>query len=823
MRENIVRHIKNNRELYLAFFIPFLIMAAVCIAHGIYPFGNQCFLHIDMYHQYCPFTTEFFNKLHNGGSLMYPWNLGLGSDFVGLYAYYLASPMNWLLLFCPKGLVIEFMTLLILIKIGLCGFSFAYYLRSHFKTRSLSVVLFAVFYALSAFTCAYNWNIMWMDGIWLAPLVILGLERLVDEGKCGMYYIALSCSIFSNFYISVMLCIFLVIYYFILTIERKGKDFLHISLRFGLYSLLAGGTSAILLLPEIKILSVSGSGGISFPALIQWYYSVLSGMARSCINVEVIATTDHWPNIYCGCAVFVLFFLYLLNRNISWKKKLARFLFLAFFQISFANNILTFFWHGLDFPDGIPARQAYLYVFLMLAVCFETVHEAKGNTPVHILISSLLGLGLLTLFALFTDESVVTISSIVMTGILLLAYAVIYLFYIGKDKKFYRMGCIFACILVLTEATVNLDTTGVITTNRDTYTENLDNYENLIRYAEGENEDFFRVDKYNRLTKNESTLSGYRSASIFSTLININVADFYKELGMEGGKNYYCYSGATPFTAALFSVKYLMTDSALEDSPVRSLVDASGGMYLYENKYTLPLGFVVDPGVKERWNYKWGNGIEAQDSLCRELGASEPLFTETATTVETGKTTIHVSEDAYIVAYYSDKDAKSMTADYGVKTRKFTKCDHVYLLDLGWCTAGTDISLTSADTDLIKAQGYQMNLDTLNTAYDKLNETTMELLEFGDTYIEGSVELLEPGSLILSIPAEEGWKILVDGESVEADTFGDSLMLIPLGAGNHEISMKYRTPGLFAGAVVSGLCIVIFIGTVFWKRKLRKK
>ena len=62
MREKIEKHIKDNRELYLAFFIPFLIMAAVCVAHGIYPFGNQCFLHIDMYHQYCPFTTEFFNK-----------------------------------------------------------------------------------------------------------------------------------------------------------------------------------------------------------------------------------------------------------------------------------------------------------------------------------------------------------------------------------------------------------------------------------------------------------------------------------------------------------------------------------------------------------------------------------------------------------------------------------------------------------------------------------------------------------------------------------------------------------------------------------------
>lgn len=32
----------------LAFLIPFLVMAAVCAGHGIYPFGENSFLHIDM-------------------------------------------------------------------------------------------------------------------------------------------------------------------------------------------------------------------------------------------------------------------------------------------------------------------------------------------------------------------------------------------------------------------------------------------------------------------------------------------------------------------------------------------------------------------------------------------------------------------------------------------------------------------------------------------------------------------------------------------------------------------------------------------------------
>ena len=116
-----------------AFGIPFVASVIICAANGIYPFGNNCILHIDMYHQYCPFFMEFREKLTEGGSLLYSWNLGLGADFIALYAYYLASPMNWLLILCPKGLVIEFMTLTTWIKIALVGLFFYCYLEERFR------------------------------------------------------------------------------------------------------------------------------------------------------------------------------------------------------------------------------------------------------------------------------------------------------------------------------------------------------------------------------------------------------------------------------------------------------------------------------------------------------------------------------------------------------------------------------------------------------------------------------------------------------------------------------------------------------------------
>ena len=125
MKEKLVALVKKNWIWSaFAFGIPFVVSIIICASMGIYPFGENCILHVDMYHQYCPFFTEFMNKLKAGDSLLYSWSIGLGADFVSLYAYYLASPLNWLIVLCPKGYVIEFMTLLVLLKIALCGITF---------------------------------------------------------------------------------------------------------------------------------------------------------------------------------------------------------------------------------------------------------------------------------------------------------------------------------------------------------------------------------------------------------------------------------------------------------------------------------------------------------------------------------------------------------------------------------------------------------------------------------------------------------------------------------------------------------------------------
>ena len=106
---------KRADALLAAFFIPVAIMILIFVQRQIFPFGDNSFLRTDMYHQYAPFFSEFQYKLKHGQSLLYSWDIGMGVNFSALYAYYLASPLNWLIVLCPKSLVIEFMTYMIVI------------------------------------------------------------------------------------------------------------------------------------------------------------------------------------------------------------------------------------------------------------------------------------------------------------------------------------------------------------------------------------------------------------------------------------------------------------------------------------------------------------------------------------------------------------------------------------------------------------------------------------------------------------------------------------------------------------------------------------
>ena len=826
--------------LIAAALVPFVIMVIICIGHGIWPFGDRCMLHIDMYHQYCPFFAELAEKLRTGGSLFYSWKIGLGADFVSLYAYYLASPFNWFLLLCPRGAVIEFMTVLVLIKTSIAGFSFAYFLRAHFHTADwesgqtrrdrdygavmdYGTAIFGTAYALSAFMAAYAWNIMWLDVVAFAPLAVAGLERMIKEGRPLLYYSVLSLCILSNYYISIMLCLFLVLWFL-------GYWFGHREsgaaawFRFAGYSLLAGGTGAVLMIPTAVVLGQSGASGVSFPEKMEWYFGLIPELSRHLILTEVYTGDEHWPNIYCGLSVLMLFVLYLLNTGISWKRKWKILLLSALFAVSFANNYLDFLWHGLHFPTSLPGRQAFLYSFVLLFAASECLLHLREQRLWHLPVAAAVLAVFLTAAYLSAPPDGRDALPVLVSAVFLGCYLTLAGIFMAGRERTGRLMLAVGCFAMLAELTVNYNATGLETVNRTSYLADLADYRAVLAQGEELAKEkgvlFFRTEELERRTKNDAAFFGYRSATQFSSLMNLNVSHFYQNLGMEGGKNFYSISGATPMLSAMLSIRYVLADNELEEGPLLTCVAASGETYLYENTYVLPPGFVVEEPVADVWADMELGDIGNQNELAWMLGAEEQMLVPVPAVSNPGRSTLEVTETGYYYATYDKTDVDNLTMEStDGRSRSYGKVSHGYTLDLGYCEAGSTVDVKNSSEETVSMTFYRLSLPAVEQVYRTLSAQTMETEVFFDDRIAGVIRVREPGRLVFSIAKEEGWTLLLDGEPAETEAFGEAFLSVHVEPGEHRVELRYVTPGFEAGAKISAGCLLLAVSAMVIRKK----
>ena len=129
--------------------------------------------------------------------------------------------------------------------------------------------------------------------------------------------------------------------------------------------------------------------------------------------------------------------------------------------------------------------------------------------------------------------------------------------------------------------------------------------------------------------------------------------------------------------------------------------------------------------------------------------------------------------------------------------------------------------------DALDAQFYYLDLDALKKASRKMKKTEPESLSIENGHIEAEVKAREGESLLLTIPADDGWKITVNGNRAEAGLFADTLMSIPLEEGDNRVELTYEVPGLKVGAVITlaGILLLIFSMVVdgILKRRSREK
>jgi uncharacterized membrane protein YfhO len=205
---------------------------------------------------------------------------------------------------------------------------------------------------------------MWIDGIVFLPLIILGLEHLIDDGRKINYIIPLAIMFIANFYIGYMCAIFVAIYFFCYLFfgtERKFKDaseYVKVIFRMGISTVVALMCSAAMLLTVYNSLSL-GKFDFSDPDYsFATQFSPIELVPTLLPNQYYSVNMQGLPEIYCGVLSLVLLPLFYLNKKVRRNQKIGYTLIVLILFVSMYIRPIDMLWHGGQTPNWLPYRYS---------------------------------------------------------------------------------------------------------------------------------------------------------------------------------------------------------------------------------------------------------------------------------------------------------------------------------------------------------------------------------------------------------------------------------------------------------------------------------
>ena len=842
-----------------------LSLAAMCVAYsflGMWPFGERTGMVVDMHHQYAPLMSGLRDAILGGDLSLYNFEVGLGANYLSLAAYYLASPLNLLLLLFPETLLAEGILFITLIKNALCGAMFALCVQAYHKKQELYIPVVSIMYSLMMYLLAYSWNIMWLDVVMVLPLVVFGFERMMRTGKFLTYVLSLAYAMFANYYIGFMLCIFLVLYFIFSYSLNKPRGWPLGFGRFAGYSLLAAGLVAFLLIPVYFALKTTSAAGAGLPEPGSTM-DIFKLIGRHLAGTSPTIRSGNLPNVYCGVLTAICVPLFALNKRIDLRRRLtgvALWLVLAF---SFFINWSDLLWHGLHAPNDLPYRFSFLYSFWLLMMAAWTLRELKGIGFKQVLAVFAGALGYLILEERFGDD--VYGFEIIYVNIALVAVYTVILALVASKKLRRRMAYALLLLAVTVEMTVNAGYAIVQVNANEYFTRHEDYVDNAVsevlrvsvkeaqklgdeKYGEGN----YRIEFFPRRTCVDTALFHYQGITNFAS------SNYYTTTKLLGGWGYavngvnsHLYQNFMPFTDSLLGVRYVISNQELSDNPqltkLKKVNNSDQTYYIYENSDALSLGYVVDSSIKDYQFTKY-DPISSMEDLFGKLNDTYlPLFTtnpiaaEFDTGAEMGFTsagfrvqpdesgvaavftsTIQTAGQVYV--YADCMAAKSMTIRYGDKTVNASPHEP-YLISLGTCELGEIVSLDVVADQYCSGNFYvvTLNENAYNTGIQILKNEQWNVTQKSDSYLSGTVNASFNGTMMTSIPYDAGWTVRVDGKKVETCAIDGGLLAFDVTAGEHTVSLSYRPRGLLIGMLISVVSLILLVTWGIIDGLLRKK
>lgn len=811
---------------------------------------------------------------------MFDFSIGMGEDILTTLNFYgMGNPLTLFSVFVPKQHMEMFYDFLVAFRMYLAGLTFIFYCRNRGKGRAVSLAG-AWLYVFSGYVLHVAVkHPFFISPMILLPLMLTGVDRYREKKRSGLLIGSVFLCALNGFYFfymnSIFVCLSALISVFAGKMQGKIKVFCGFALRY------VAGTAmaASLFLPVIlSFLSSSRNDSAVNPGNLwlfdgERYLTIFSGLIG----------TPHITWDYLGMAAIVLPALIVLFATRGrWKLKSSFLIWTLMMLIPAGGYIMN----GFSYVSGrFLYLVTFVYAYCVVEVLPEFM-TMKRLSKVLMLVMTIgyttaaafgeekdlwytwfgvvtLILTILVLFLLASRWAVRWRWQVKMSLVLgMLAISLIgngWLLFDSHAQNYMDQ------FLAQGQASANL----------------AEAAETEVKKCA--DDEFYRVDVQDKEIQNTGLASGIYGVSTYLSLSNPYRLSW--DSVVENGAvedSMFKVNGLDQRSGleALACVRYYIAPAG-DDSKVpcgferRKTFTKNGAAYnLYENPTSLAFGTTYDAVQKKTEEWEKASGCEKESRMLTTMVRDD---VENETSVETGKTKdsgtpelpyeitgkrrIEIQGEDIIVKKKHARlklkvEADSLAetyvrlGDYEITNERFRYCDITaslgtvqkslrvltpewnwyfgrkeYLFHLGKMSGEMEITLEFQVEGRFSKKDLQVfgkKEETIKTQINRRNEYTLQNIKRTGNIVRGEINVPEKRYLQLSVPYSSGWRAYVDGK--ETETYAANVMFLGMDipAGNHTVEIRYRTPGLVAGVILS-LIGCLAAGFILWyERKERK-
>lgn len=818
-----------KKKYFFSGLIVAVILLIVFSGKGMYPFGKNYIMWGDMYEQIVPLYYNFYDVIRNGKSILIDYTGGIASSFIPNFFYYISSPFTFLVLLFQRNDIPNAVNIIVLLKIVLSAITCNCFLDKKFKDLGdFYKYFFSIIYALSTYNLSLYIITGWIDIVYLFPLLMLGLDELLNLRKPKLFITILSMSLIFNFYISLMCIVFIFFISIIYLKIYKNQNTRKAIASLGLSVLLSLLISSIALIPVFLQILSSARMGVNFSQL---------GMSKfGPIIDKLMFLTSSMAPMAC-----MLLFL----RKYKQNKTNITFIIMSLLLLVIPI-IIEPINKMLHFGSYVcyPYRYGFILMFMLsIFSCMYVNSKDEGDheNKLLIIISTIISVLLIGIVSYkyypilqqgvnklsFSFNHKAFFIAAILAFLNLISYFVIFRF--GNKKSAFSKTFLMINLLVfcLSQSFIYI---GIDSTSKEFYS----NYNNMNYINTFETEAGYHYKQDNSgMISNFGAITNKQTQDYFTSLTNNDVFIEYQKLGYN---SYYTSStGGNYFTDFILSNKYYITKNKVDEEYYK-LYKTNGNLNIYEATLPISKGYILEEN-KSLKNVK--NSFDATNIIYKTVSNSQneiiniynDFELENVKYEEEKLEIIDKSKEAYISKTFDISDAKTIyleafTSYVNIEKNKLYNCFDIYVndellfKDFYNRDNNSVLKLGTFNNEKVEVKVLiKKNISrNVNISFGLLDRKLLRQYfednkyEIGINYENNNLNISYNSDnediLFIPVPYLKGMSATQNGHSTEIIKVFDNFIGIRLKNGENNIKISYTTPGLKISILLSILGII---------------